>query len=77
MGVKLEAAKESRRKQHHLYVTESTHNSETARFEILSSLKTFLAQRLSFDEDLQKLLKCFISFQAKDNYSEGASENCL
>ena len=60
MGVKLEAGKESRRKQHHLYVSESTRNSEAARFEILSSLKTFLAQRLSFDEDLQKLLKCFI-----------------
>ena len=46
MGVKLEAAKESQRKQHHLYVSESTRNSETARFEISLSFKTFLASEL-------------------------------
>ena len=39
----------------------------TVRSEVLKSLKTFLAQRFSFDEAIQKLLKCFISFQAKDD----------
>ena len=66
MGIKLKSAKETRRRQHHLYVSETTRIFETVRSGILESLKTFLVQRLSFDEDLQTLLKCFISFQAKD-----------
>ncbi|CAB3980678.1 Hypothetical predicted protein [Paramuricea clavata] len=67
MDIELKRVTESQRKEHHLYVSETTRNFVTVRSEVLESLKAFLTQRLSFDEDIQKLLKCFISFQAKDD----------
>ena len=35
-------------------------------FQVLECLKQFLMESLSFEEDIQKLLKCFILFQADD-----------
>ena len=58
--------KRSRRKQPHPYVIETSGNSEIVRFQVLECRKQFLMERLSFDEDILKLLKCFILYQADD-----------